>query len=256
MSEVIVGRKGGSKGGGSSGSARAAVEAPDSLRSRQHVRMLHAICEGEVEGLVGGWKGITFDDVPLQSADGGINFPSVGVDVRNGTQWQSYVPMTGLEAEQSVGVELRWNTTIERAITDTDVDAVRVTISVSQLTQQNTANGDITDTAVQFAIVGRLGSGAWYPLCGAQTISGKTMSRTQFSYFVRLPPSGGLPRYIGVYRITPDSTSSALQNRTFFDSYTLLWEEKLRYPNTMVVGLSLMLNSSPASRAWRSWFAV
>lgn len=239
MSEVITGKKGGGKGGGGGGTARAAVEAPDSLRSRQHVRILHAICEGETDGLVGGLQGITLDDVPLQNPDGVINFPGVGVDVRNGTQWQSYVPITGLEAEQSVGVELKWNSTIERAITDTDVDAVRVTVSVPQLSQQNTSNGDVNGAAVQFAIVGRLGGGAWYPLCAPLTISGKTMSRTQFSYFVRLPPSGGLPRYIGVYRMSPDSTSSALQNRTFFDSYTLLWDEKLRYPNTMVVGLSI-----------------
>ncbi|MGY2258105.1 host specificity protein J [Pseudomonas sp. SDO55104_S430] len=238
MSEIIVGRKGGGKGG-DGGSGRQAVEAPDSLRSRQHVRVLHAICEGEVEGLAGFLQGVFFDDVPLQNPDGSINFTNVGIDFRNGTQWQSYVPITGLEAEQSVGVELKWNVPIERAITDTDVDAVRVTVSVPQLSEQNTTNGDTNGATAQFTVESRLGAGAWVPLTGILTISGKTMSRTQFSYYFRLPSSGGLVRYIRAYRTSPDSTSAALQNRTFFDSYTLLWDEKLRYPNTMIVGLSI-----------------
>ncbi|WP_223429956.1 host specificity protein J [Pseudomonas sp. GL-B-26] len=240
MSEVIVGRKGGGKGGGSSGgSARTAVEAPDSLRSRQHVRVLHAICEGEIEGVVGGHQGIFFDDVPLQNPDGSYNFTSVSIDTRTGTQWQSYMPITGLEAEQSVGVELRGWIPIERAITDTDADAVRVTVGVPQLYSQNTQNGDTGGTSALFRLEAKLGSGAWYQMCEDILINGKTMSRTQFSYYLRLPVSGGLPRYIRATRMGGDSTSSTVQNRTFFDSFTLLWDEKLRYPNTALCGVSI-----------------
>jgi predicted phage tail protein len=240
MSEVIIGSKGGGKGGGSSsGSTRAAVEAPDSLRSRQHVRVLHAICEGEILGYLGGWKGIFFDDVPLQNADDSFNFSGVDVDSRIGTQWQPYLPITGLEAEQSVGVEMKYGVAIERAITDTDVDAVRITVSVPQLSEQNTKNGDTGGSSVVFHVEEKLGSGSWYRMCEDITISGKTMSRTQSSYYLRLPPSGGLPRYIRLTRLSADSGSAAIQNRTFFDSYTLLWDEKLRYPNTALVGVSL-----------------
>ncbi|MHA6234297.1 TipJ family phage tail tip protein [Pseudomonas fluorescens group sp. PF-69] len=239
MSEIIVGRKGGGKGGDGGGSARAAVEAPDSLRSRQHVRILHAICEGEINGIPYGSMGIFFDDVPLQNADGSYNFSDVSVDFRYGTQWQPYMPMTGLEAEQTVGVEMKGFIPIERAITDTDVDAVRVTVSVPQLYIQNTANGDTGGNSALFRVEGKLGSGAWSQLCEDILINGKTMSRTQFSYYLRLPPSGGLPRYIRLTRMGGDSTSSSNQNRTFFDSMTLLWDEKLRYPNTVMCGVSI-----------------
>lgn len=240
MSEVIVGRKGGGgKGGGGGGSSRAAVEAPDSLRSRQHVRVLHALGEGEIEGIVGGNQGIYFDDVPLQNADSSYNFTNVSIDTRPGTQWQTYLPITGLEAEQSVGVELRYGVPIERAVTDPDVDALRVTVSIPQLSEQNISNGDTSGSQAVFRIEGKLGSGAWFPIFGDQVIGGKTMSRTQFSYYLRLPVSGGLTRYIRLTRVTPDSVSAAIQNRTFFDSYTLLWDEKLRYPNTAMVGLSI-----------------
>ncbi|KAB0509694.1 host specificity protein J [Pseudomonas moorei] len=240
MSEVIVGRKGGGKGGGSSsGSTRAVVEAPDSLRSRQHVQVLHAIGEGEIEGIVGGYQGVFFDDVPLQNFDGSLNFSNVLLETRPGTQWQTYLPVTGLEAEQSVGVELKSGVAIERAITDTDADAVRVTISVPQLSEQNMQNGDTTGSSVTFRIEGRLNNNAWYPLCSDLTITGKTMSRTQFSYYLRLSVSVGLPRYIRVTRLSADSGSAAIQNRTFFDSFTLLWDEKLRYPNTALCGVSI-----------------
>lgn len=240
MSEVIVGSKGGGKGGGSSGgSARAAVEAPDSFRSRQHVRILHVISEGEIAGIKGGNNGVFFDDVPLQNTDGTLNFSAFSIDVRNGTQWQSYMPITGLEAEQSVGVELKSGVAIERAITDTDADAVRVTVSVPQFSEQNIQNGDTNGSSAVFRIEGKVGSGVWMPLCFDLTISGKTMSRTQLSYYLRLYPSAGLPRYIRLTRLSPDSTSAAIQNRTFFDAFTLIWDEKLRYPNTALLGISI-----------------
>lgn len=239
MSEVIIGRKGGGKGGGGGGgSSRSPVEAPDSLRSNQHVRVLHAISEGEISGITGAQQ-IFFDDVPLQNSDGSYNFSGVGVDIRLGTQGQAYMPMTGLEAEQSVGVELKYGVAIERAITDTDVDATRFTISVPQLYEQNTTNGDYTDSTAVFRLEGKVGASGWFQLCGDIWITGKTMSRTQFSYYVRLPVSGGLPRYIRATRLSSDSISAAIQNRTFFDSYTLLWDEKLRYPNTAMIGISI-----------------
>ncbi|MGY2184641.1 host specificity protein J [Pseudomonas sp. SDO5591_S426] len=240
MSEVIVGRKGGGKGGGGGGgSSRAAVEAPDSIRSSQHVRILHVISEGPIAGVLGGPMGTYFDDVPLQNPDGSYNFASVGLDNRNGTQGQAYMPITGLEAEQTVGVEMKAGAAIERAITDTDVDATRITISVPQLSEQNIQNGDTNGSTVSFRLEGKLGTSAWFPLCADLTITGKTMSRTQFSYYVRLPASGGLPRYVRATRLSADSGSAAIQNRTFFDSYTLLWDEKFRYPNTALIGISL-----------------
>ncbi|WP_460163676.1 TipJ family phage tail tip protein [Pseudomonas sp. S2_F03] len=241
MSELIVGRKGGGKSGGGGGGStvRAAVEAPDSLRSRQHVRVLHAISEGEINGIPFGLMGIYFDDVPLQNPDESYNFSNVSIDFRYGTQGQPYMPMTGLEAEQTVGIELKYGIATERAVTDVDVDAVRVTISTPQLSTQNTQNGDTNGARAEFRIEGRVGSGAWFALCADLAIDGKTMSRTQFSYYLRLPASGGFPRYVRVTRLTADSTSASLQNRTFFDSMTLLWDEKLRYPNTAMVGISI-----------------
>ena len=67
------------------------------------------------------------------------------------------------------------------------------------------------------------------------TISGKTTTKYQRSYY--LPLTGSGPWEIRVRRITSDSTSSAIQNKTVLESYTEVIETKLRYPNSALVAL-------------------
>ncbi|MDP1619715.1 MAG: hypothetical protein Q8M12_01815, partial [bacterium] len=67
---VIAGAGGGGGGKGGGSGSRTPVESPDSLRSRQYARVLDAICEGPIVGLVNGLKSIYLNDVPLQNTDG------------------------------------------------------------------------------------------------------------------------------------------------------------------------------------------
>lgn len=69
------------------------------------------------------------------------------------------------------------------------------------------------------------------------TISGKTMSTYQRSY--RVPLTGSPPWDIKVSRITPDSTSSALRNKTVFTSYAELVDERFNYPNSAIAALRI-----------------
>src|SRR5574343_377330 len=68
------------------------------------------------------------------------------------------------------------------------------------------------------------------------TISGKTTSAYQRSHVVRLP-AGGAPWTIRVTRITDDSTTAMVQNKTYWDSLTAIYEEKLRYPYSAHIGM-------------------
>ena len=74
-------------------------------------------------------------------------------------------------------------------------------------------------------------------LTAIDTITGKTSSRYQRAY--RIPLQGNPPYDIRVRRLTADSTSQALQNQTFFDSYTEIVDEKLTYPNSALIALSV-----------------
>jgi predicted phage tail protein len=152
MTKNIKGYGGGGKSGGG-GSARIAVESPDNLRSIQYANVLDLISEGEIEGLVDGAKSVYLDDTPLQNADGTYNFQGVTISSRTGTQSQNHIAgFGGAEAESAVGVEIKQASPATRSITNSNNTAVRVTLSVPQLTQQNTTNGDINGTSVDLAI--------------------------------------------------------------------------------------------------------
>ena len=233
MTTLIIGAGGGGKGGG--GSARVAQEAPDSLRSRAYARVVDLISEGEIEGLVDGLQSVYLDDTPIQNPDGTTNFSGVTLESRNGSQQQSYVPgFSSVENEVVVGVEVKASQPVVRSITDPDVDAVRIKVSVPQLTNQDTTNGDLNGNTVTFAI-DRQVNGSGFVEIISDTISGKTTTKYQRSYYVPLIGTG--PWDIRVRRITADSTSTAIQNKTFVDSYTEVIESKLRYPNSALVAL-------------------
>jgi len=229
---LIIGA-GGGKGGG--GSARVAQEAPDSLRSKAYARVVDLVCEGEIEGLAAGLQSVYLDDTPIQNSDGSYNFTGVTLETRTGTQQQSYIPgFSSVENEVSVGVECKYGQPVVRSITDPDVDAVRIKVSIPTLTLQDTTNGDLNGASVTYAI-DLQSRGAGYMQILQDTVSGKTSSRYQRSYYV--PLSGTGPWDVRLRRITADSTQTSLQNKTFLESYTEVIESKLRYPNSALMAL-------------------
>ena len=232
-SGLIIGAGGGGKGGG--GSARVAQEAPDSLRSKAYARVVDLVCEGEIEGLAAGLHSVYLDDTPIQNPDGSYNFTGVTLETRPGTQQQSYIPgFSSVENEVAVGVECKANQPVVRSINDPDVDAVRIKVSIPTLTLQDTTNGDLNGTSVSYAIDVQA-RGAGYVQVLADTVSGKTTSRYQRSYYI--PLTGAGPWDVRLRRITADSTQTSLQNKTFLESYTEVIESKLRYPNSALMAL-------------------
>ena len=364
MSMLLKGR-GGGKGGGE---ARTPVEAPDTLRSDDFATVLDLISEGEIEGLVRGYQSIYFDDVPLQNQDGSFNFDAVTIEARTGTAGQPSIGFVkGTEAGNSVGVEVKYGTAIERTVSNTDVDRVRVTIAIPNLTKVDLENGDTNGTSVQYSIAvsangagfvtANAGVGYWTPFSGnitppnttnfragiswlpsftldgvlinpetatlrleyrvvgsgsawstggdvtlttkdfeniftyalaiendatgvktspifevvglapnsyelritvvsttettagqysivngatgtstsIVTINGKTTSTYKRSHVINLRSHGNPPYVIRVTRVTPDSTSNTLQNKTYWDSYTEIVDEKMRYPHCALV---------------------
>ncbi|QBC44469.1 TipJ family phage tail tip protein [Iodobacter fluviatilis] len=240
----IIGAGGGGKGGDEGG--RTPVEAPDSLRSRDLARVLDLISEGEIQGLVNGMKSIYLNEVPLQDPSGNPNFTGITVDTRTGTQSQGYIPgIPAVENEIQVGAEVKVAVPLVRSIISPSVNAVRVRLSFPNLSAQNTSNGDLNGTAVEVAIDVQSAGGPWVEK-KRDTIRGKAVSKYVRSYRVEL--TGAAPWQVRVRRITPDSALVALQNKTFWESYTEIIDAKLRYPNSALVALSVdssQFNSIP-----------
>jgi hypothetical protein len=225
------GSKSSSKGGG--GSTRTPTEAADNLNSAQYAQVLDLISEGEIQGLKDGDKSIFLDNTPLQNANGTYNFQNVTVYTRNGTQNQSYIPGSpGIEDEKPVGVQVQQATPIVRTITDANVDAARISITVPQL-QSFTNEGDINGTDVRLQIAVQYGGGGYTTVID-DTIAGRTADPYQRDYLVGLATT---PADIRVTRITPDSSSAKLANAFNWTSYTEITYAKLRYPNSALIGL-------------------
>lgn len=228
----------GSGGGGDDQpSQRTPQESPDSLHSKQYARIVDLVSEGEIEGLVDGLKSIYLDDTPIQATSGEYNFKGVSLDTRPGTQSQSYITgFPSVEAENSVSVEVKYGIPQVRSVTNTSLNAVRLTISVPTLSSSNPDNGDLTGTSVSISIdVNNNGGG--YVTYVNDTIAGKTTSRYQRTYRIELPAGG--PWDIRVNRLTADSTSTNLRNSTYWESYTEIVDSKLSYPNSAIIAVGI-----------------
>jgi hypothetical protein len=238
---------GGGKGGG--GEQRTPTEASDNLNSTQYAKVVDLISEGEIQGLKDGARSIYLNNTPLQNADGSYNFQNVTVETRNGSQNQTFIPLAAdIEDEKPVGVQVQQATPVVRSITDNNVNAARVSITVPQL-QRFTDQGDIEGTDVRLQIAVQYNSGG-YTTAIDDTIAGRSADAYQRDYLVNL--TGSFPVDIKVTRITDDSSSSKLLNNFNWSSYTEITYAKLRYPNSALVALRVDAEqfSSIPSRAY------
>ncbi|WP_082306093.1 host specificity protein J [Achromobacter piechaudii] len=234
----VVGFGGGKGGGG----GRSPKESPDSLHSTAFARIIDLVSEGEVygptHGLSGALRDVYLDGTPIANEDGTLNFQSVAIDFRTGTQTQD--PLPGFPASETTtgaNVELTATTPWVRSFTDTQLSAVRITLAVSGLSQANTSNGDISGYRVEYRIEVSTDGGA-YQLALASAFDGKTTQRYARSHRIELPVarSGWSVR---VVRVTANAASSTIVDRTFVDAFTEVIDAKLRYPMSAVVGIKV-----------------
>ncbi|HGG5994138.1 TPA: host specificity protein J [Salmonella enterica subsp. diarizonae serovar 61:r:z53] len=221
-----------SKGGGK---GHTPYEAPDSLKSTQLLTTIDAISEGPIKGPVNGMQSILVNNTPLVDADGNYNVHGVTVVYRVGEH-----PQTALEgfedsgAETLMGVELKHDSPITRTITSKEIDRLRFTFGVQSLVESND-KGDQNESSVNMQIQFQI-NGVWQ-LVKDIYIHGKTTTQFLASVVVgNLPPR---PFNMRMVRITDDSTTSMLQNKTLWSSYTEIIDIKQTYPNTAVVGLQV-----------------
>ena len=210
-------------------------EAKDNLKSTQLLSVIDAISEGPVEGPVDGLKSVLLNSTPVLDSDGNTNIAGVTVVFRAGEQEQT--PPEGFESSGSetvLGTEVKYDTPITRAITSANIDRLRFTFGVQALVE-TTSKGDRNPSEVRL-LVQIQRNGGWVTEKDI-TIKGKTTSQYLASVVVdNLPPR---PFNIRMRRMTPDSTTDQLQNKTLWSSYTEIIDVKQCYPNTALVGVQV-----------------
>jgi predicted phage tail protein len=206
----------GAGGGGKSGAAgRKAKEAKDNLDSTSYAKIIELLSEGEIEGFAtpsrlgltqgtdaytnASLKDVFFNKTRLlregasntapQEAD--FNFSNVTLVPRFGTQAQEYVPgFDAVEEEVAVGSDVLEGLPITRTITDTNVDAARITINVPLL-QTVKDNGDILGAEINLQIAVQYNSGGFTTVID-DTIKGRTSDLYQRDYIVNLNTVNGI----------------------------------------------------------------
>ncbi|CAK0748276.1 host specificity protein J [Escherichia coli] len=210
-------------------------EAKDNLKSTQLLSVIDAISEGPVEGPVDGLKSVLLNSTPVLDTEGNTNISGVTVVFRAGEQEQT--PPEGFESSGSetvLGTEVKYDTPITRAITSANIDRLRFTFGVQALVE-TTSKGDRNPSEVRL-LVQIQRNGGWVTEKDI-TIKGKTTSQYLASVVVdNLPPR---PFNIRMRRMTPDSTTDQLQNKTLWSSYTEIIDVKQCYPNTALVGVQV-----------------
>ena len=266
--KVIRGSGGGPK------AAPAPTRAPDTLNSRQFATIQDLLSEGEIEGFAtpskagltkntaaynnAALKDIFLHDTPIlnpsasntnpQTAD--FNFQNVQFTPRFGTSNQSHIP--GIESSQSVssvGVVVTNSTPVTRQITNTNVDAVKVTITFPQL-QKATDKGDLLGSTVRLKIQIQYNNGGFNDVL-SDTVKGRTADAYQKEYRINL--TGAFPVDIRVVRLTADSSSSQLVDAFNWTSFGEIIDDKQRYLNSAYTNLRLDSEqfSSIPQRAFR-----
>ncbi|MGQ4637346.1 host specificity protein J [Acinetobacter junii] len=230
MNAVIKGAKAGS------GEARKAVIAPDSAQSKTYIKILYGLSEGEVEGLANGLQSVYLEETPLHNPSGGSNFQDIQFDFRHGTNDQTHIEgFPDVSSETAINVELVSGTPWVRAISNTDLDAVRIRFKWGPLRQQNADNGDVKGITIQYAIDLQTDGGSWVEVLNTK-ISDKTSANYERSHRIDLPKSD-TGWTIRVRRITPNSTSEYISDKMYVDALTEVIDLKLSYPNTALLGL-------------------
>ena len=239
----------------------------DVLASKQFQTLVELLGEGEIEGFpsaAGLTQGTTaynnaaLKDVflngtqVLQStasntspADTDFNFPNISFEPRFGTSNQTAIQgISEIETENAVGVAVTKASPVSRSITNTSVNAVRVTLGFPSL-QKFEDDGDINGAEVAINIQTIENDGTTTTVI-TDTVKGRTASTYFRDYKINFASGTSFPVTIRVNRTTDDSTESTLQNSSIWSSFTEIINEQRAYANSAHVAIRFDAQTFPS----------
>lgn len=223
---MISGNKGGSS------KPYTPKEMEDNLISINKIKILLAVSDGEVDGEFS-LKNLYLDDVPVQNADGSLNYSGVSAEFRPGTQTQDYIKgFSDTSSEITIQRDLAQDNPYNIAVTNKSLSAIRIKILMPKGYKQED-NGDLVGVSVQYAVDMAVDGGSFQRIL-TDTITGKTTSGYDRSQRIDLP-NFNEQVILRVSRITPDSTSSRVVDAIRLQSYAEVVDAKFRYPLTGLV---------------------
>lgn len=246
----IKARKGGSS------KTRTPVEMPDNLISKDKIKLLLAVSDGEVVDDFS-LKQLHFGGVPVQNEDGSYNYEGVIAEFRPGTQTQSYIQgFSESSAEFQVARDVTHNTPYTLTVSNKNLSAIRFRLLWPRvLTQKD--NGDMVGSVVEYKIEMAV-DGASYQTYLTGKIDGKnTTGGYDRSIRVNLPQDFTSQVLIRVSRITPDADGVKVVDAFQVQSYAEVIDAKFRYPLTAMLYVEfdsdLFQNQIPTISLKKKW---
>lgn len=246
----IKARKGGSS------SPRTPVEMPDNLISKDKVKLLLAVSDGEVVNDFS-LKQLHFGGVQVQNEDGTFNYDGVIAEFRPGTQTQDYIQgFSESSAEFQVAREVTHNTPYTLTVSNKNLSAIRFRLLWPRvLTQKD--NGDMVGSVVEYKIEMAV-DGASYQTYLTGKIDGKnTTGGYDRSIRVNLPQDFTSQVLIRVSRVTPDADGVRVVDAFQVQSYAEVIDAKFRYPLTAMLYVEfdsdLFQNQIPTISLKKKW---
>lgn len=246
----IKARKGGSS------APRTPVEMPDNLISKDKIKLLLAVSDGEVVNDFS-LKQLHFGGVPVQNEDGTFNYEGVIAEFRPGTQTQDYIQgFSESSAEFQVAREVTHNTPYTLTVSNKNLSAIRFRLLWPRvLTQKD--NGDMVGSVVEYKIEMAV-DGASYKTYLTGKIDGKnTTGGYDRSIRVNLPQNFTSQVLIRVSRVTPDADGVKVVDAFQVQSYAEVIDAKFRYPLTAMLYVEfdsdLFQNQIPTISLKKKW---
>jgi len=250
------------------------AERKKTLASSAHFNIVEVISEGEIEGFTGSFPN-TFDGVYFDNTkwvDNGVyNFQGIEASWKYGTDSQDYLSgFPQVQTTTNVNTEVTkyspayagsGDGSVSRTITNTDADAVIVTMRIPALyynvpdfeglgedpihvetpdPKWYAQPGDVTSAALwwRIDITASDAATSWLQL----PKYGKSTSTYDFSVRMELPGTG--PWTVKVSRVSEKAENEEwfeayYKNGLYWASYTEVQDHKLIYPYTAVVGMSI-----------------
>ena len=253
-----------------------ATRSLSSIQSRQALNLIEVISEGEIEGFpsaAGLTKGTdaysqaalkdiflgstpivrpTANSNNIQTSD--FNFQGIKFEPRFGTSNQTHIKaISEIETEEAVGAKVTNAAPVTRTITDSNIDAIRVTVRFDALIAINEKDGKNLGTSVDIFIeitendgtVSRFdknqgGSSQIVPdglfsqiLTSRSefTISGKSRNAYSRDFLIPIKDTASFPIQVKVGRDSADSTSERVTDTFSWSSFTKIIDEQRPYPD-------------------------
>lgn len=217
--------------GGKGKSAHTPVEYSDTLQSKQVIKLLFAVAEGEITSI---------DDILLNKVS--IASYKASYTWKSGLSNQTVIPGfidTESPLPSFTAVTLIHATFFTYNI-DSLVDAVRITFNLDSL-RQIQANGDMTGYSVSIDIFTKATTSSSQIIYKTTTKTGKASNPYSWDILINRPTNyvPGTNWSVVINRSSLDDASVKNNSVTHLAAITQIYHKQLTYPNTALVALTL-----------------